>query len=131
LSMRMVLEPSELFGLWFCLDSLKNHISIKNMNTDNTFTITTVNREHTDDGDVLVTFKVVAKGFAGVRDYNEHAAHSLSVWKGIGNGFVEATFTRLVDGVEIAILRSAMITMLLYRLKWIDSSGGNCYLTKC
>jgi hypothetical protein len=73
------------------------------MNTDDTFTITTVNREHTDDGDVLVTFKVVAKGFAGVRDYNEHAAHSLSVWKGIGNGFVEATFTRLVDGVEIAI----------------------------
>lgn len=64
--------------------------------------------ENTDDGDLLITWEVKAKGFAGIKAYNAetvnyHGMYPIGEWIGCGNGWLKAQFQRLIDGTEIAI----------------------------
>lgn len=68
-----------------------------------TFTTRRVASETTEDGDLLITFEVRAKGFTGINNFQ--AAHNrvIEVWYGAGNGWMRSTFHVLVDGAEVAI----------------------------
>ena len=71
--------------------------------------------EPTEDGDYLATITVRAKGFAGVRAYNEVRKRyvtrsgspfgTLDEWTGCGDGWLKATYTYLIDGAEVALER--------------------------
>jgi hypothetical protein len=56
----------------------------------------------TDEGlDYLTTRAVRVKGFAGVKAYNDErkrcALSAITKWKGAGNGWLEATYSWMVD----------------------------------
>jgi hypothetical protein len=80
-----------------------------------TFNTRCAGRENTEDGDVLITWEVRAKGFAGVRAYNAERSnqmtahgsrlHPLTEWKGCGDGWLAARYNVLVDGAELALER--------------------------
>ena len=78
------------------------------MTNDTPYTVTLNGREVTEDGDYLFKFTVLAKGFAGVAEYNadqknNYNAEPVIIWKGAGNGYLKHTFTRYVDGAVVAI----------------------------
>ena len=72
------------------------------MITDN-FTTSTIKREKTEDGDLLITMEVRAKGFAGVREFHATANRFIRDWTACGDGWLKGTYNYLVDGAEIAI----------------------------
>lgn len=64
--------------------------------------------EWNEDGDKVLTFKVRAKGFEGIKAYNAECHNyrgmgELIEWVGCGDGWLEATYYKAIDGVEIAI----------------------------
>jgi hypothetical protein len=69
--------------------------------------------EWTEDGDKCFTWEVRAKGFAGVKAYNAERVNQMTSiggrlepllnWVACGNGWLKATYSHVVDGVEIAI----------------------------
>jgi hypothetical protein len=54
---------------------------------------------------LLITFEVVAKGFAGIRAFHADAGRFIRDWVGAGEGLLKGTYSVLVDGAEIAIER--------------------------
>lgn len=64
---------------------------------------TIIKRETTEDGDLCLTFEVRAKGFAGVKEFNETQRYPIGSWVGCGDGWYKTTFYKVVDGAEVAI----------------------------
>jgi hypothetical protein len=90
-------------------DSSKNKIltfSFRSYDIDMSneqYTINRIASETTEDGDLLITWEVMAKGFAGIRDFSAEANRFIQSWVGCGNGFLKGQYNILVDGAEIAI----------------------------
>lgn len=70
---------------------------------NDSYTISIIKRETTEDGDLCLTFEVRAKGFAGVRDFNETQQYPIGSWVGCGDGWYKTTLYKVIDGAEIAL----------------------------
>ena len=64
-----------------------------------------VRHEPTEDGDVLATWEVRAKGFAGVLAFIAQFDRHPEFWTAIGDGWLVGNYHVLIDGAEIAIER--------------------------
>lgn len=83
------------------------------INDTDTFNTRRLASEKTEDGDLLITWEVRAKGFDGIRAYNAERSnqmtsigtsmHPLTEWTACGDGWLKATYNVLIDGMEIAI----------------------------
>jgi len=76
------------------------------INDTETFETRRAGSEKTEDGDLLITFEVRAKGFAGVRAFHAAADRFIRDWTACGEGWLKGTYAILVDGAEIAIERN-------------------------
>jgi len=73
------------------------------INDTETFNTSRVASEKTEDGDLLLTWEVRAKGFAGIRDFSAAHDRFIETWTGCGDGWLKGTYHVLVDGAEVAI----------------------------
>lgn len=64
-----------------------------------------VHRERNEDGDIVVTWEVIAKGFDGARAFIKQFDRSPEFWSGMGDGWLKATYFTVIDGAEDAIER--------------------------
>jgi hypothetical protein len=62
-----------------------------------------VHREKTEDGDLLITWEVRAKGREGAEAFCKQFDRYIESWTGCGNGWLKAQYHVLVDGAEVAI----------------------------
>lgn len=73
------------------------------MNNDDTFTEHRHREGSNEDGDMVIRVEVRAKGKAGVKDFTNYRSRTGLVWTGCGNGWLRATYSYTVDGIELAI----------------------------
>lgn len=74
-----------------------------NNNDIDLYAVCMIASERTEDGDMLVTWEVVAKGFEGIRAFVDQHGHPYEIWTGCGNGILKTTYNVLVDGTALAI----------------------------
>jgi hypothetical protein len=75
------------------------------MTTNDLYDTCPVKREPTEDGDLLITWEVTAKGRKGAEAFCKDSYRYIKSWTGAGNGMIKAQYCVLVDGAEIAIER--------------------------
>lgn len=72
-----------------------------------TFTTKRIKQESTEDGDLVITHEVRAKGFKGIKEFSKtYDRFYIESWTGCGDGWLKGNFSYLVDGTEIAIEKS-------------------------
>lgn len=93
------------------------------MNEDTTISL--IKRETTEDGDFILTFKVTAPTFEAARQFAKENPEKGRMWDCHGDGIYTSTFTKYVDGAEVAI--EARNDEWASRQQEIEDAGRGCW----
>lgn len=81
--------------------------------------------EKTEDGDLLLTWEVRAKGFDSARKWMKESDRWIEIWDACGDGWLVARYCVLVDGAEVAI--EARNDEWASRQQEIEDAGRGCW----